>query len=136
MTNGKTWDTNDLDFDKAGRLVIKNPDLSKAIEAQLDNNRQLVIRMMPFPTQNRQPVASLVPPADTADGPYRKVIEAEIVPWGGVDRWMGVRRGAPPPNPASGNLPMMSNPVPRRPPPPDPADLGCGCDINLNLDCP
>jgi len=38
-----TWNTDDLDFDADGKLVLKNPALVKAIENHMNRDGQLII---------------------------------------------------------------------------------------------
>lgn len=127
MTEGKTWKTEDIDFDDEGRLVIKNEELSKAIDAQYARKKHLVIRMVPFEGQKRQPIEKLVPPEDLDSTPYGKALATELVPWGEA-----VQAGTD--GSASSGSGSIFYSMMRRPPDPDPVQLGCGCDINL--ECP
>jgi hypothetical protein len=45
----RSWNTEDLDFDAEGRLVIKNPDLVQMIAEKLDAPGGLVVRTLPGP---------------------------------------------------------------------------------------
>jgi hypothetical protein len=43
LTESKSWDVNDIDFDETGRLIIKNVDIAKRLTDQLADNGTLEI---------------------------------------------------------------------------------------------
>ena len=123
------WHKDTIDFDEYGRLVIKSPELAKAIHEKFKQCQKLEIRINPFEEQNRTPIDNLdfpeTPPADPENPPviYKKELEAKLIAWPGVNPYKGSPYGD---NPGGGT------PCPI---PPHPTDLGCGCDIRINVNC-
>lgn len=127
MADEEKWNTEDIDFDDEGRLVIKNEELSKAIDAEYAKKKYLVIRMVPFKEHEGEPIKDVVPPEDLASTSYGKALATELVQWAKADDAGTDGSDLP------GASPKFFS-IMERLPPPDPLQLGCGCDINV--ECP
>lgn len=70
------WDTRDINFDKDGKLIIKNPELAKLIDDSLRNRRELTVEFGPVvglcpvrlcPQGCPEPLGSCPEPGDMCD---------------------------------------------------------------------